>query len=195
MSEKHLPSNPNLDQLKHQAKDLLKAHAAGDPDAIRRVREFHPRYDETTMTVSDAQLVVAREYGFASWPRLKAHVDSLRADRSQRFAGEWIAEISTLRLSVEGNAVTITDAVLDASNTIRADGYEYPTDHGFALTARWIGLDTLEAVVKAAGQTVARVTYEISGDGGSLTVSAISDAHNGYPASERTTVFHRHARE
>ena len=80
---RQLPA-PNLDQLKNQAKDLLKAHASGDPDAIERVLENHPAYpvrSETELTLSDAQLVIAREYGFLGWPKLKAHVDSLTEDQ------------------------------------------------------------------------------------------------------------------
>src|SRR5882724_5325803 len=82
--KKQLPSRPNLEQLKNQAKDLLKSHRSGDSDAVQRIREFHPRLTSasegdiraTTLSLSDAQLVVAREYGFDSWPNLKEHVDS-----------------------------------------------------------------------------------------------------------------------
>jgi ankyrin repeat protein len=52
-----LPDRPNLRHLKDQAKDLLEAGAAA--------------------SISDAQFQIARRYGFASWPKLKAHVDSL----------------------------------------------------------------------------------------------------------------------
>jgi hypothetical protein len=68
---KPLPSRPNLEQLKKQAKDLRKAHDSGAPDAIRRVRESHPQRPQTAtpktraarLSVNDAQLVIAREYG------------------------------------------------------------------------------------------------------------------------------------
>ena len=77
-----LPDRPNLDQLKNQAKDLLKGHKAGDPEALRRIQANHPRLGASSVdeiqasrfTLSGAQLVVAREYGFSSWPKLKAHV-------------------------------------------------------------------------------------------------------------------------
>jgi ankyrin repeat protein len=80
-----LPSRPNLDQLKNQAKDLVKGHKSGDPETLRRIREAHPRWSRVSdsdliaarFMLSSAQLVIAREYGFASWPALKAHVDSL----------------------------------------------------------------------------------------------------------------------
>jgi ankyrin repeat protein len=73
--KRELPLEPNLDQLKNQAKDLLKAHKAGDPEAIQRVREIYPNWSGAKLRLSDAQLVIAREYGFASWPRLKKRVE------------------------------------------------------------------------------------------------------------------------
>jgi hypothetical protein len=83
MPVKRLPSNPNLDHLRYQAKDLLKLHAARDPGAAQRIREFHPRLRKATdaeifdakLSLSDAQLTIAHEYGFRSWARLKAHIE------------------------------------------------------------------------------------------------------------------------
>jgi hypothetical protein len=83
MPVRPLPSNPNLDHLKYQAKDLLKAHAARDRSAAQLIREFHPRFAKSTdaeifaarLTLSDAQLTIARESGFSSWPRLKRHIE------------------------------------------------------------------------------------------------------------------------
>jgi len=83
MPVKRLPSHPNLDHLRHQAKDLRKEHAARDPRAAQRLREFHPRLSRKTdaeifntpLSLSDAQLALAREYGFSSWTRLKRHIE------------------------------------------------------------------------------------------------------------------------
>lgn len=66
-----LPSQPNLDQLRHQAKDLLQAAKAGDADARRRIAAV-----SAELTLAAAQLALAREYGFASWPTLKDAVDA-----------------------------------------------------------------------------------------------------------------------
>jgi hypothetical protein len=83
MPVRRLPSNPNLNHLKYQAKDLLKDHAARVPAAAQRIREFHPRLRGSTdaeifgtrLRLSDAQLTIAREAGFASWARLKRHIE------------------------------------------------------------------------------------------------------------------------
>jgi len=83
MPVRPLPPNPSLDHLKHQASDLLHAHAARDPGAAQRLREFHPRFFgaadneifRAQLKRSDAHLAIAREYGFPSWPRLKTHIE------------------------------------------------------------------------------------------------------------------------
>jgi ankyrin repeat protein len=73
-----LPAAPSLEQLRKQAKDLLRAHRADDPDAAARVAAHHPHEDEP-LKLTGAQLVVAREHGFASWPRLRAYVERVAA--------------------------------------------------------------------------------------------------------------------
>lgn len=83
MPTRVLPPNPNLDHLKHQAKDLLKDHAARDRAVAQRIREFLPRFREAAdreifeahLSLSDAQLAIAREYGFPSWTRLKRWIE------------------------------------------------------------------------------------------------------------------------
>ena len=87
-----LPSAPNLEQQKKQARELLDAARAHDPAALARIREHHPRYSGTPdaelaqigFSLHDAQIVLAREYGFPSWPKLKAHIDSVTAARQTR---------------------------------------------------------------------------------------------------------------
>jgi ankyrin repeat protein len=65
-----LPARPDLGQLRHQAKDLLRAAQRGDPEATARIRTVSER-----IILSSAQLALAREYGFASWARLKLEVE------------------------------------------------------------------------------------------------------------------------
>jgi len=80
-----LPDKPNLNQLKKQAKDLLKAFQAGEPTAIDEMRAHYPHPisgpQEHVLQLSDAQLVLARAYGFDSWPKLKAFVDGITMNR------------------------------------------------------------------------------------------------------------------
>jgi ankyrin repeat protein len=69
-----LPNRPNLEHLRQQARDLQAAVRAHDPAAVQRIAEFYPGADPAEFTLSLAQVVVARGYGFASWPRLKRYV-------------------------------------------------------------------------------------------------------------------------
>lgn len=74
-----LPPNPNLSYLKKQAKALHKQMKAGEPTAAARCQQSHPQgADLAAPKLSDAQLVIAREHGFASWPRLKHYVEGVR---------------------------------------------------------------------------------------------------------------------
>ena len=82
---RQLPPRPSLEQLKKQAKSLLKRLQAADPEALTRIRESHPRlrnqeqFAASPFTLADAQLVIAAEYGFTSWAKLQAHVKILEA--------------------------------------------------------------------------------------------------------------------
>ncbi|MBB5056685.1 hypothetical protein HDF16_001370 [Granulicella aggregans] len=71
MPARHFPVRPSLDQLRRQAKDLLRAYRAGDSAAIADFAEFgSPLVGPTTVKLADAQFVLARSYGLPSWPRL-----------------------------------------------------------------------------------------------------------------------------
>jgi ankyrin repeat protein len=81
-----LPSRPDIDQLKKQAKELLAEYRRGDPEAIERFRQSLPAAagrDDTAITqlnlrLRDAHSCIARDYGFASWADLKSVVEAMR---------------------------------------------------------------------------------------------------------------------
>ncbi len=71
MSRRRLPVHPDLEQLRHQAKDLLRAYRRGDPAAVADFTEHHHVPPDTSAAkLADAQLVLARSYEAPSWPRL-----------------------------------------------------------------------------------------------------------------------------
>jgi hypothetical protein len=85
-----LPPRPSREQYKKQAKDLLKLWKFADAEAARRVRRFHPRFSRrlqselrseskelAAFALADAQLVLAREHGFESWPKFAKHIAAL----------------------------------------------------------------------------------------------------------------------
>jgi hypothetical protein len=75
MATQTLPPNPSLKSLKNQAKQLLHAHQAKKNEACQRIKASHPRLGDTPLEeikqaelgLLDAQLVVAREYGYDNW--------------------------------------------------------------------------------------------------------------------------------
>ncbi len=83
MTSNHLPDRPNLEQLKKLAKTLLHAAQAQDPAALQRFAQLpaleHKSADERaafTFALHDAQSVIAREHGFASWNALREEVEA-----------------------------------------------------------------------------------------------------------------------
>jgi hypothetical protein len=131
MPVKRLPPNPNLDHLKHQAKDLLRDHAARHPGVAQRIREFHPRFKRATdaeifdaqVSLSDAQGTIAREYGFLGWTRLKRHLEKpTLADHMELPHHERIEE-PTFRRAVElldaGNVAGLRDHLKRHPNLAR----------------------------------------------------------------------------
>ncbi|MEO5815606.1 MAG: Clp protease N-terminal domain-containing protein [Gemmatimonadaceae bacterium] len=84
-----LPPRPSLEYERKQAKALLRRLRAGDPDALTRAGVRHSSLG-ADLSLVDAQLVIAREYGFASWPRLVQYFGDVerqamtrRSDRSR----------------------------------------------------------------------------------------------------------------
>lgn len=92
----------NLEQQKKQARELLHAIRAGSADALSRLRRQHLRWakvDDTAaqreLALHDAQFVIAREQGFASWTKLKAYAEpSANARHTRLFVTDmqWVAE-------------------------------------------------------------------------------------------------------
>lgn len=122
--DKQLPARPNLDHLRGQAKALLADLKAGKPAATTAFAEHLPAargmkrdaLRAAKFRLADAQSVIARQSGFASWAVLARHVDQLRS-----LEGEWRFE----RLEVDGNLVPAN--MLEASR-ILIDGDRFRTE-------------------------------------------------------------------
>jgi hypothetical protein len=84
MSSRSLPPRPNLTQLKNQANELRRRHREGKRSAAARIAAHLPRLKgksakevlASRLTMAEAQLIIAREYGAKSWARLKHHVET-----------------------------------------------------------------------------------------------------------------------
>ncbi|MGD0444044.1 MAG: ankyrin repeat domain-containing protein [Edaphobacter sp.] len=85
MSDREIPARPNLEQYKKQAKDLVRDCSLGLAEALARVRRHHPRFHNVAeaelrgdqVALTDAQLVIAREHGFESWPKFAKHLETV----------------------------------------------------------------------------------------------------------------------
>lgn len=80
MATASLSQEPDLDQLRNQARELQRAVRSGTSTALARVARLHPNPpDPESFTLTAAQLVLAREYGFPSWARLRRYVGIVTA--------------------------------------------------------------------------------------------------------------------
>lgn len=78
---RRMRETPDIDQLKRQAKELLEAYRGQSPDAVIEVAAHHRTATPETFALHDAQFVLARSYGFESWPKLKAAADGVTTAR------------------------------------------------------------------------------------------------------------------
>jgi hypothetical protein len=135
-----LPERADIDQLRRRARELLRAAAAGEPEALTRLRAVSER-----PTLAAAQLSVAREHGFRSWPALRSEVENrrqptdwdLRADVDQpeaqditlgrwSFGGGGTIEVADGELALgiliagpEGASLAVAEAVASARQSQR----------------------------------------------------------------------------
>jgi len=90
MDAKELSPRPSLEQYKKQAKDLVKARKSGDPEALRRIKQHHPRLGKLSdaelrsakFALADAQFTIAREHHFESWAKFAKHLEALKRKNS-----------------------------------------------------------------------------------------------------------------
>ena len=108
MSE--LPARPDLHQLRRQARELLRAATDGEPHALTRLRAVSDR-----ITLSAAQLAVAREHGFRSWPALRSEIERRRSSARWSFGGAAAIETAAGVLSPSALVIGPGHAAMEAS--------------------------------------------------------------------------------
>ena len=99
MPDREIHARPDLEQYRKQAKNLSRKCALSDADALARVRRHHPRFHKLAendlagakVTVTDAQLVIAREHGFESWPKFAKHIEMIRMIESVKSLADPVA--------------------------------------------------------------------------------------------------------
>jgi ankyrin repeat protein len=152
-----LPDHPDLDQLRRQAKELRDAARSEDAGALERFARHHPSALPGAVSLTAAQLVVAREHGFSSWPKLKAAVDAatpgkgtvdefvaasvdgrLRQARAIFGADSDIAQRSLLAATVLGDAEAVREHIaLDRDSAVAIDDDRGWPPLLYACYSRW----------------------------------------------------------
>jgi ankyrin repeat protein len=162
MPERHLPVRPDLRQLKHQAKDLLKAIRRGDADGIAELREHHPHPPSREHAkLADAQLALARAYGAESWGRLVVCCQLIHAI--------WKDDVKTVRTLVLANPKLVhEDARIRTSNWGPPLSYaaNLGRDRIIALLTELGATDFMYAINRAALQgeiETARMLHQMAG--------------------------------
>jgi ankyrin repeat protein len=168
-----LPGNANLEQLRKGAKSFQRAVRAGDAGAAELVREFHPRLRDARpgsselndFTRTDAQLVIARQFGFASWPKLKAHLELVaryaRSPHEQAVGGPLTDEQAVVDEFLRLACLTYGDD--DADRFRRAESLL--RDHGWLARAS-IHTTAATGEVDAARELLNRDPSQASSVGG-----------------------------
>ena len=143
MSESHpsLPARPSLEQLKKRAKELLRAIRAADPAAVARLGAHLSRHAGDA-ALADAQLVIAREHGFASWARLKRHVQSV--ERPADFdEGNWGRDTWPFLVAVYEGREDAVREMLRADPTLARAEYAYMQPLHYAVRGGRAGMAKL----------------------------------------------------
>jgi len=163
MPVRRLPVRPDLDQLRRQARELLNAIHAGDPDALAVLREHHPEaVDPPAAKLADAQLVLARSYQASSWTRLSHAVQLCDAI--------WRDDADTVRRLVIDNPALLHEHVLIRTDSNWGPPMSYAANlgrDGLIRLLHGLGARDLEhAAGRAALQghpDTVRMIYDLAG--------------------------------
>lgn len=123
---RRMREQPDLEQLKRQAKELLNDFMKGNDTAAAEISAHYDIADTATFGLHDAQLVIARSYGFDSWPKLKAYVDGATIRRLVEAVSA--GDIAHVR--------TMLKARPELANMTVSYGDEHRAIH-FAVMHRW----------------------------------------------------------
>src|SRR5690606_33636138 len=197
-----LPAVPNLEQQKGQARELLAAARARDAEALERFGTHHPRLAarseaearQAPLSLHDAQLVIAREYGFASWPKLKAHIEAVASMSRTRII---VRDVAYYDDRARGLLAVLPDGARDVLEQVRTwhPGYAgapddvlrstpftledarlvYARQHGFASWARFVA--HLERLDERATDEPFLAVFEAGRRGDWPRVMALLRAH------------------
>jgi ankyrin repeat protein len=122
MPLRELPARPNLEHLKNQARQLHRQSLEAEPSAVARFAAFGVTSPQPRL--ADALHVIAREYGFDSWPALKLHLDATSAD-----------PVEALIAAIKANDGSLVRDVLTRHPSLKSHINEPLADYAFGAPA------------------------------------------------------------
>jgi hypothetical protein len=161
---RRLPVRPDGDQLRRQAKELLRAYRAGDPAALAEWQYHHPatHVRVNNARLADAQLVLARSYQASSWTRLLQAVQLADAI--------WRDDLDDVRTLVTANRTLRDEHVLIRRDSNWGPPMTYAANLGRDDIIRWLHTHGATDVQSAAGRAAlqgkvktARMLYDMAG--------------------------------
>jgi Ankyrin repeats (3 copies) len=180
MNSKELPDRPSLEQYKKQAKDLLKNSKSGQGETLQltlqRIKNDHPRFARlgdlelrgTELVLADAQLIIAREHGFESWPKFAKHIEGLTRQNSPVLRFE-----SAVDAVVTGNVAKLEQLLGENPELIR----ERSTFLHHATLLHYVGANGVENYRQKTPKNVVQVAELLLRAG--AEVNAVADIYGG----------------
>jgi hypothetical protein len=159
MPTRELPARPNLEHLKKQARQLLRGILQADPSSADRFREAQVTLSTSAARLAQAQLVIAREYGFDNWANLKAQVGALSDD-----------PVEALTAAIKANDAPLVRQVLALYPVLKSTLNEPLPDYSFDTPAIVAAVqkdnrDMIDALLDAGADINARSRWWAGGFG------------------------------
>jgi len=175
---KPLPVRSSLIQFKEQVRSLIKANKSSDPEAMRCIRQHHPRLpgrantndrNEVTeseirkarVTLADAQSIVARWHGFESWPKLTKHVELLNRKDSRTLQFELAVEAI-----IAGDFTTLESLLRENPELARTRS----TREHHATLLHYVSANGVEGYRQKTPKNVVEITEILLGAGAEVDV-------------------------
>src|SRR5262245_5871991 len=160
-----LPARPRLAQYKAQAKDLFRAFNSGNPEAFSWMRRYHPslrgrpntndrngvtdsEIRRVTLSIADAQHIIAQQHQFENWPKLVKHIKALNQKNSQ--VARFEAAVDAI---VVGDVTMLKQLLRENPELIRARS----TREHRAMLLHYVGANAVEAYRQKTPKNAAKI--------------------------------------
>ena len=192
MRNSSLPPRPNLEQLRKRAKDLLRAYRDRQPDALARLRASLPRYShlddddllELSLSLRDAQHVIANEHGFRDWLSMRTYIQ-----RNERKAMIEMT-VDHVRVNIPGNQRVVILKGKDVNRYLpiwvgQAEGDSIALTLQGQKLPRPMTHDLMDSMIRGLGAAVTRVVVSEMSDDTFIAYVALESDGSTFEADSR----------